>query len=73
MTLDEQLDVGPYGIAYSGYYIDGQIFLVTRKHTIGIAKRIEGAKLVVVPCAGHMSPLENPTAVNQAIREFLRR
>ena len=37
----------------------------------GIADRIEGAELVVVPDAGHMSPLENPAAVNEAMATFL--
>jgi 3-oxoadipate enol-lactonase len=32
---------------------------------------IPGARLVVIPAAGHLAPLENPTAFNQALREFL--
>ena len=36
-----------------------------------IANRIPGAKLVVIPHAGHLSCLEEPTAVNAAIEEFL--
>ena len=36
-----------------------------------IAAAIPGAKLVEVSNAGHMSPLENPAAVNRAIGEFL--
>ena len=37
-----------------------------------IAAAIPGAEYVEVPSAGHMSPLENPAAVNQAMRNFLR-
>jgi len=37
----------------------------------GIAQAIPGAKFVEIPAAGHMSPLENPAAVNAAIIEFL--
>ena len=38
-----------------------------------IARQISGSRYVEVPDAGHMSPLENPTVVNQAIRDFLAR
>jgi pimeloyl-ACP methyl ester carboxylesterase len=37
----------------------------------GIAAAIPGAKFVLVPDAGHMAPIENPTVVNDAIRDFL--
>jgi pimeloyl-ACP methyl ester carboxylesterase len=36
-----------------------------------MAARIPNARCVVIPDAGHMSPMENPSAVNAAIREFL--
>ncbi|MBL8826134.1 MAG: alpha/beta fold hydrolase [Planctomycetaceae bacterium] len=36
-----------------------------------IAEQIPGAKLVEIPNAGHMAPMENPTAVNDALRTFL--
>ncbi|MBI1314692.1 alpha/beta fold hydrolase [bacterium] len=36
-----------------------------------IATRIPGSVLSVIPDAGHMSPLENPDAVNKAIAEFM--
>ena len=36
-----------------------------------MAAAIPGARLVVVPRAGHLSTLENPRAVNRAIRDFL--
>jgi 3-oxoadipate enol-lactonase len=38
----------------------------------GMASRIRGARFVEIPDAGHMSPLENPRAVNAAFRDFLR-
>jgi pimeloyl-ACP methyl ester carboxylesterase len=37
----------------------------------GIAAEISGAEFVVVPAAGHMAPLENPTAFNAALEKFL--
>jgi pimeloyl-ACP methyl ester carboxylesterase len=33
---------------------------------------IDGAKLVVLPGAGHMSNLEQPEQFNAAVREFCR-
>jgi pimeloyl-ACP methyl ester carboxylesterase len=36
-----------------------------------IAARIPNGKLVVVPGCGHMSPLEQPEKVSQALREWL--
>jgi 3-oxoadipate enol-lactonase len=38
-----------------------------------IAKGIAGAQLVRVPRAGHLANLENPQAVDAALRSFLRR
>jgi len=37
-----------------------------------LAAAIPGARLVAIPAAGHMSPMENPRAVNAALREFIR-
>lgn len=37
----------------------------------GIADQLPNARWLVVPEAGHMSPLENPTVVNDAITSFL--
>ena len=37
-----------------------------------IAPRRSPARLVVVPRAGHLSPLENPRAVNRMLRSFLQ-
>ena len=36
----------------------------------GLAEAIPGARLEVIPGAGHMSPLERPDAVNAALRAF---
>lgn len=38
-----------------------------------IAEGLPNARFVVIPAAGHMSPMEDPSAVNRAIREFLAR
>lgn len=37
-----------------------------------MAELIPGARLVAVPGAGHLSPMENAAAVNAALREFLQ-
>ncbi len=34
-------------------------------------EKIEGAEMIMVPEAGHMSPVENPDVVTQGIEEFL--
>ena len=39
----------------------------------GVAGVIPGAEFVEVPDAGHMAPLENPTAANDALRGFVNR
>jgi pimeloyl-ACP methyl ester carboxylesterase len=36
-----------------------------------MAGAIPGARLVSIPAAGHFAPVENPDAVNGAIRGFL--
>lgn len=36
-----------------------------------LAAAIPGARLAVIPGAGHLSPLENPRAVNAALRGFI--
>ncbi|MDA1164231.1 MAG: alpha/beta fold hydrolase [Planctomycetota bacterium] len=38
----------------------------------GITAAMPNARLVEIPEAGHMSPLENPERVNQAIHDFLQ-
>jgi pimeloyl-ACP methyl ester carboxylesterase len=37
----------------------------------GIAERLPRARFVEIKDAGHMAPLEQPAAVNAALREFL--
>jgi pimeloyl-ACP methyl ester carboxylesterase len=37
-----------------------------------LAARIQGARLEIIPGAGHLSNLEQPDAFNQAVRAFLR-
>ncbi len=37
-----------------------------------LAAGIPGARLVTIPGAGHLSPMENPRAVNAALRSLLR-
>jgi pimeloyl-ACP methyl ester carboxylesterase len=39
----------------------------------GIAQRIPACEFVVIPRSGHMTPLENPAAFNEAIEQFLSR
>jgi pimeloyl-ACP methyl ester carboxylesterase len=36
-----------------------------------MARLAPQAKVVVIACSGHMTPLENPEAVTQALREWL--
>ena len=45
--------------------------LSTVEEMRGIAAQMPQARLVQVARAGHMSPVEQPQAVNEAIREFL--
>lgn len=37
-----------------------------------IAEQIPGADFALIPDAGHMSPMEQPQAVNDALRKFIR-
>lgn len=39
----------------------------------GIAKKMPDAKFVEIPGAGHMTTLENPAAVNEALLDFIKR
>lgn len=43
----------------------------TPAETRGIAAAIPGAKYVEIPGAGHMTPMENPTAFNREVEIFL--
>jgi pimeloyl-ACP methyl ester carboxylesterase len=36
-----------------------------------LAQLIPGARLSIIPCAGHLPPVEQPAATTQALREFL--
>jgi len=36
-----------------------------------MADRIPGAQFIEIPDSGHMSPMENPSAVNEAMEGFL--
>ena len=36
-----------------------------------MAERIQNARLVTIPSAGHMTPVEEPKAVTTALEEFL--
>jgi 3-oxoadipate enol-lactonase len=36
-----------------------------------MAATISGAQMAIIPAAGHLSPIENPTAVNEALTVFL--
>lgn len=36
-----------------------------------MSDRVQGSRLVEIPHAGHLAPLENPTAFNMALRSFL--
>ncbi|MFA7229038.1 MAG: alpha/beta fold hydrolase, partial [Melioribacteraceae bacterium] len=38
-----------------------------------MAEKIPGSEFAVIPRAGHMTPLENPDAVNDLIAGFLKR
>ena len=38
---------------------------------MAITSKIEGARFIEIPHAGHMAPIENPDVVNKGIREFL--
>lgn len=46
--------------------------LTPRAGMRAIAERVREARYVEVPNAGHLSPLEQPVAVNYAVAEFLR-
>ena len=46
--------------------------LIPLEESESMARRITGSKLVVIPEAGHMAPVENPQATDAAILEFLQ-
>ncbi|MDJ0803213.1 MAG: alpha/beta fold hydrolase [Desulfobacterales bacterium] len=43
------------------------------KYSDYLVGQIDGARRCIVPRAGHLAPVEQPAAVNAAIREFIRR
>jgi 3-oxoadipate enol-lactonase len=47
--------------------------LTPPKDAEGMAKAIPGAKLAIIPGAGHLAPLEQPTAFNQHLQTLLDR
>lgn len=49
---------------------DDQLMSAADQHNMNLAAR--NSKLVTIPDAGHLSPMEKPAAFNQAITEFLR-
>jgi pimeloyl-ACP methyl ester carboxylesterase len=51
--------------------IRGQYDYPCRNSARVLAETIPGARLKIIPDAGHMSPLEQPGAFNAALLEFL--
>ena len=47
--------------------------LVPRAYSEAIARELARSELVVIPDAGHISPLEQPELVNRVMRDFLAR
>jgi 3-oxoadipate enol-lactonase len=43
----------------------------TREEMAAMAQAVPNAKFVIIPNAGHMAPMENPGAVNEALLQFL--
>ena len=60
-------------IAVPTLVVFGAEDVITPAETEGrsLAAAIHGARLVVIPNAGHLSNLEQPEAFNAAVREFL--
>jgi 3-oxoadipate enol-lactonase len=40
---------------------------------MGMSDKIHNSEFYIIPKAGHLSPLENPDAVNKHIENFLRK
>jgi pimeloyl-ACP methyl ester carboxylesterase len=47
--------------------------LIDRSEVVALAEGLPDARLVVIPGAGHLAPLEEPGAFNAALRSFLER
>lgn len=45
--------------------------LIPMAESESLARAIPGARLVVIPDAGHLAPVENPADTNRALEEFL--
>jgi 3-oxoadipate enol-lactonase len=59
-------------IAMPTLFIVGENDLLTPAALMrSMQEKISGSELSVIPGAGHMTPVENPTAVNQALNSFL--
>jgi len=50
--------------------VGGQDVISTAAESQAIANAIPGARFVVIPGAGHLTPMENPSAVARALGEF---
>jgi pimeloyl-ACP methyl ester carboxylesterase len=62
------------GIRVPTLIVVGEEDLATpRRRSERMHEAIPGAELVIVPRAGHSSPIENPAAVTAALEEFLAR
>jgi pimeloyl-ACP methyl ester carboxylesterase len=74
--MAERLDVSSYlpDISLPTLVLVGQQDAIsTVSEMRGMATAIPGAEFVVIPNSGHMTPLENPAAFNEAIELFLTR
>jgi 3-oxoadipate enol-lactonase len=62
------------GIALPTLIIVGQDDAISTVDEMrGMARSIPGCEFVVIPRSGHMTPLENPVAFNEAVEQFLTR
>jgi 3-oxoadipate enol-lactonase len=72
--LATRIDATPLlsGIAVPTLLIVGEHDVIsTAEEMRGMAARVPGAQFQVIEGAGHMAPMENPDAVNDAIASFL--
>jgi 3-oxoadipate enol-lactonase len=46
--------------------------LTPPEHARSMAQAIPGARLAIVPGAGHLPPVEQPSATTQILQDFLR-
>jgi 3-oxoadipate enol-lactonase len=45
--------------------------LAAPKNSMRLHRKMANSKMLIIPDAGHMVPVENPDAVNSAIRTFI--